>query len=324
MARLDFRGGAAKCTASGPVGAGATSITLAGDTSGWPTGASGRNFMAILDRGVAGKMEKILCSDLTGGVLTIATRGYDGTTGIAHDANCTVEHGLGASVLDDLSAHMYDDARDDHSQYSLTDGSRPFSDAAGITDVPVAVGTANAEGTSDLLSRADHVHDIADNAVGQAQMADDSVGTAELIDASIQPVHLANGALGGPVSAVVTGGPTSGTTELTIATLSIPAQPFAYTLDAAVFWSGLVDTAGAQYNLRVKVDGTTKAEIPFRNGGGNNIELPFAIPCITPVAIAASTACTVTVTIRRTQGTGTIATSIAGVVNARLYTKVPV
>lgn len=214
MARLDFRGGAAKCNASGSISSSATSVVLTGDTSGWPTGASGRNFVAIIDRGVAGKMEKVLCSDLTAGTLTIATRGYDGTVAVAHDANCTVEHGISASVLDDYGAHMYDDTRDDHSQYMLVDGTRPFTDLGSVADVPVAVGTANAEGTSDLLARADHVHDIADNAVGNAQLADDAVNTAEIADGAITQALMATG-LSVPIvctSATRPGTPTVGMT----------------------------------------------------------------------------------------------------------------
>lgn len=180
MTRLDFRGGAAKCAASSSIAIDDTTISLTGDTSGWPTGASSRNFMVIIDRGVPGKMEKILCSALSGDALTVAQRGYDGTTPVTHDAGATVEHGFGASILDDLSGHVYDTTRDDHEQYVRVDGTRAFSDVDGIVDGPVAVGTANAEGSADTLARSDHVHDIADNAVGTAQLADSAVTSAKI------------------------------------------------------------------------------------------------------------------------------------------------
>lgn len=195
MARLDFRGGAAKCTASSSVSVGAASIVLSGDTSGWPTGASSRNFVAILDRGVAGKMEKVLCSALSGGTLTIATRGYDGTTAVAHDANCTVEHGINAGVFDDLSAHMYDDTRDDHSQYSLVDGTRAFSGLSAIAGSPVDIGTANAAGSAATLARSDHVHKIPDGGITAAKLAADAVTSAKILDGTIVAADIAAGTL---------------------------------------------------------------------------------------------------------------------------------
>lgn len=160
MARLDFRGAAATLTIPAGTDDAATVLTLSGDTSGWPTGAGGRHFMAIIDRGVAGKTEKVLCTTLIGTTLAVTTRGYDGTTAVAHDAGCTIEHGLGASVIDDLSAHVYDTARDDHGQYVLVDGTRGFSAVDALVDEPVSIGAANAEGSSALLARADHVHVI--------------------------------------------------------------------------------------------------------------------------------------------------------------------
>lgn len=195
MTRLDFRGAAAKCTSSGSLADDTLAITLVGDVSGWPTGASGRPFAVTLDRGVAGKMEKILCSDLAGAALTVIARGYDGTTALAHDANCSVEHGLTAGVLDDLSEHVYSTTRDDHTQYVRVDGTRGFSDIDDLVDDPVNVGTANAEGASSKFSRADHVHDIADNAVGNAQLADDCVTNAEIATDAVNNDSLATGAV---------------------------------------------------------------------------------------------------------------------------------
>lgn len=195
MTRLDFRGAAAKCTATGSIASDAVSIALTGDTSGWPTGASGRNFAVILDRGVAGKMEKILCSALAGGTLAVVTRGYDGTTPLAHDANCDVEHGLTAGVLDDLSQHVYDTDRDDHEQYVRVDGTRGFDTIDDLVDAPVNVGTSNNEGISTKFSRADHEHDIADNAVGNGQLADDAVHADNILTDAVTNDAMANDAV---------------------------------------------------------------------------------------------------------------------------------
>lgn len=196
MARLDFRGAAAKCNASGAVGVADPTIVLTGDTSGWPTGASGRDFVAIIDRGNVGKMEKVLCSSLVGGLLTIAQRGYDGTGAQAHDVNATVEHGLNAGLLDDLSGHVYDTTRDDHTQYMVSDTSiRGFADTSGIIDVPVPIGPALVEGTSEKLAAADHVHTIPALFIVAGLLAADAVTTAKILDAAVTAAKIADGSI---------------------------------------------------------------------------------------------------------------------------------
>lgn len=196
MPRLDFRGGAAKCTTSAALTSGATTIALSGDTGGWPTGASSRKFVAIIDRGVVGKMEKVLCSALTSGVLTIDVRGYDGTTAVAHDAGADVEHGFGASVFDDLSGHVYDTGRDDHEQYLLTDGTRAPSNVEAWTGTdPVSVGDTNEEGTSTDFARADHVHNLAELVVTEGKIQDGAVTTDKIADESVTAAKLAPNAI---------------------------------------------------------------------------------------------------------------------------------
>lgn len=177
MARLDFRGAAATLTIPGGLDDSQTTVTIDGDTSGWPTGASGRAFVAIIDRGIAGKVEKVLCSDLTGVTLTVS-RGYDGTAGVAHDPGATCEHGLGASVIDDLSGHVYDATRDDHEQYLKTDGSRQFTGLGDVAGVPISIGTTNDEGSALTLARSDHTHRIPANSVTPAMLTDASYASS--------------------------------------------------------------------------------------------------------------------------------------------------
>ncbi len=105
---------------------------------------------------------------------------------------------------------------------------------------------------------------------------------------------------------IATAQTTSGATELTLATLNIPAQPFAYELDAEMFCT-LQPTATDDFDVRIKVDGTAKAETRER-GTGTNQRWTHAISCIEPVDVAANTAVTVTVTIQRGSGTGTATT----------------
>lgn len=378
LGRQSFAGGAAKCTAGSAVGISATTITLVGDTSGWPTGASGRPFIVALDRGVAGKMEKVLCSALTGSTLTITQRGYDGTNAVDHDANCDIEHSIGATVFDDYGRHVYDLTGDDHEQYVPVDTTlRGFSDVSGIVGTPVNVSGANAEGSADTLSRSDHVHAIGNNAVTNAAIADDavtatkiaagavgnselgdnavslakmgdssvdtpelvdgavttakledaSVTSAKIVDATIVPADVAAGGFGGVLDAAVTGGPVGGG-AVTLATLVIAAQPFAYTLDASAFWSAMNSDSGDTFSFTIKVDGVNKGQVVNRHAGGANVDHNYSIPCITLVSVPASTGVTVTVaSVRETSHgaiSGTLTQTQAGRLVVKLYPKGPV
>ena len=62
--RQDYRGAAAALTLSADLSAGDLTFSVTGDTSGWPTGASGRPFALVIDRGKSSE-EKLLCATLT-------------------------------------------------------------------------------------------------------------------------------------------------------------------------------------------------------------------------------------------------------------------
>lgn len=99
--------------------AGATFTVTSG--TGYPTGAYTGGFVIVLDRGTAAE-EKVLCSARSGNTFTVGTSGraWDGTTASAHGGgvtNGTVEHCVDADTLTDLSGHVYDTTRDDHTQY---------------------------------------------------------------------------------------------------------------------------------------------------------------------------------------------------------------
>lgn len=95
--RKDIVGGAPQTTITSGITAGASSITIASAT-GWPDGTNGP-FVVAVDLGGASE-EKILITSRTGTTLTVETRGYDDTTGVAHDANATIDHVLDASTVD--------------------------------------------------------------------------------------------------------------------------------------------------------------------------------------------------------------------------------
>lgn len=92
----------------------ALSVQIAAQT-GWPTG-SGGSWVARIGKGTA-KEEKVLVATRSGAALTIGTRGYDGTTAVAHDPGEIIECCWDADSAAEMNAHVNDDARDDHSQY---------------------------------------------------------------------------------------------------------------------------------------------------------------------------------------------------------------
>lgn len=77
---------------------------IVNSVTGWP-GSPGNNFIVVLDRGVAGSEEKILCSQNSGTTVTVAGglagRGYDGTAATTHNANATASLCGGAIDFDE-------------------------------------------------------------------------------------------------------------------------------------------------------------------------------------------------------------------------------
>lgn len=118
--------------------------------------------------------------------------------------------------------------------------------------------------------------------------------------------------------AAVSGGPTSGTTELTLATIDIPARPFAYTVSVAAHWTAINSAVSDNFAFRTKVDGVSKAIVENRwnSTDASNIRKHFSIPSSTEVTVPADTTCQVTVTVQRTIGTGTLTQSSSGVATA--------
>lgn len=152
MSRTEYAGAAPETTLTSSMTAGAPTsgqtFTVSSGT-GYPTGSVG-NFVIKVDAGTPSE-EKILCSGRSGNTFTIATdgRGYDGTTAVSHGGGVTagsVAHCIDATSLSDDQDHIYDTARDDHTQYLLrslltTQGDMPYATAAGVW-ARLAKGTA--------------------------------------------------------------------------------------------------------------------------------------------------------------------------------------
>lgn len=117
MSRREYAGAAAATTLSGAITP--TDLTLAvASATGWPDGAVGP-FLVVLGRGTASE-EKVLVTSRTTTSLTVASlahRGYDDTTAVAHDAGVAIEHAVGAIDFDEANEHINNTALDHHTQY---------------------------------------------------------------------------------------------------------------------------------------------------------------------------------------------------------------
>lgn len=193
MPRQDYRGAAAALALTNDL-TDTTSLNFAvtGDTSGWPSGASGRNFSAVIDRGTA-KEEKVLCASLNSGTMVLAQRGYDGTSPKTHSSGAALEHfGISADKADDLDAHVYDVTRDDHTQYVPLDGTRGFTGVDQLTGSPSSVGgSSNSSGSALTFSRSDHGH-----AIGQGGIDDSGMFAPAVVNAAaLAAATVGNGTL---------------------------------------------------------------------------------------------------------------------------------
>jgi hypothetical protein len=105
MARREFKGAAVATTIVAGITNSSTSFSITTST-GWPTGAVG-NFAAVIDAGLASE-EKILCSALAAGVITVAAsgRGYDGTAAVSHLAAASIANIPTSVDFDEANSHV--------------------------------------------------------------------------------------------------------------------------------------------------------------------------------------------------------------------------
>jgi hypothetical protein len=247
-------------TAGSPGGGGTFVVT---DATGYP--ATGK-FPVVISRGGSDE-EKILVASRSGTTFTVSSRGYDGTTAQSHSALATCELALDAVAVNLFVDHVDDVEAAPHSTklpvgtiaghdvaarhaFGAAYGT-PATPAALTPDiagnagsasgpskadhvhnvpaaVPVAVGTALAEGAGTSFARDNHVHVVGVGAinaanmfaagvvdaaaigadqVGQSEIAPTSVGTSELIDDAVTAAKLATGAVANTadiVDAIVT------------------------------------------------------------------------------------------------------------------------
>lgn len=161
--RKSYSGNARKAKVPSGLSSSATSV-VADDLTGWPDGTSGP-FWGIVDRGLATE-EKIKFSSRTGNTLTVATRGGDSTTAIAHDPNASIEHGAVAEDMREATDHMSGNEVDPHSTQLLNNARHDVTArhtpgtvlpvaAPASTSLPSDMG---AEGAAATVARSDHRH----------------------------------------------------------------------------------------------------------------------------------------------------------------------
>ena len=108
--RRDYVGGAQSARLTSTLGDGSADLTIScNNLTNWPTGAGGRPFYVVIDRGTASE-EKILCSSRSGNTLSVYDdgvvigRGADDTSITAHSSNAVIEHVFTATDADEANA----------------------------------------------------------------------------------------------------------------------------------------------------------------------------------------------------------------------------
>jgi hypothetical protein len=208
MARREYKGAAVQTRLSANIGSGDTTFGIV-NAAGWPTGGANGDFIVTLDPGQSTE-ERILVDSRSATTLSGVVRGYDDTTAVAHNAGAdgTVIHSSSAIDHNEANAHINDTTLDHHTQYMRTDGTRHDLTArhpGGTvvpTAVPVAIGTALAEGAGTNLAKSTHVHVIDTGAINNANMfaagvvdanaiGADQVGTSEIAPLAVTSAELA-------------------------------------------------------------------------------------------------------------------------------------
>lgn len=110
--RREYRGAATPTVLTTLLGASSADLIInCYQLANWPTGAGGRPFYVVVDRGLSTE-EKILCSSRSGNVLSVYNtggangRGADETTPQAHAINATIEHIFTALDADEANSHV--------------------------------------------------------------------------------------------------------------------------------------------------------------------------------------------------------------------------
>ena len=107
--RREYVGGAQAARLTAGLGGTTSNLTISCDNlTNWPTGANGRPFYVVINRGTASE-EKILCASRSGNTLSVYDvglvngRGADDTSITSHASNSIIEHVFTATDADEAN-----------------------------------------------------------------------------------------------------------------------------------------------------------------------------------------------------------------------------
>lgn len=131
--RREYVGGAQSARLTSSLGNSAVDLTIAcNNLTNWPTGAGGRPFYVVIDRGLSSE-EKILCASRSGNTLSVYDdgitngRGADDTSITAHSSNSIIEHVFTATDADEANA-VYTEITSATNDYVLIgDNTEPYN-----------------------------------------------------------------------------------------------------------------------------------------------------------------------------------------------------
>lgn len=141
-ARRSYAGAAEACTLTSNISNSATSFSITGTTTAWPSTGTGPFYM-VIDPGLSTE-EKVLVGARTTGSLSSVTRGVDGTTAAAHDSGATCYPVLAAVDLNE--ANLLASTMTTKGDLLSTDGSDPKRVAVGSNNTRLVADSAQTAG----------------------------------------------------------------------------------------------------------------------------------------------------------------------------------
>lgn len=176
--RRSYAGAAPSCTLTNTIASGDTSASLTGDTTNWPSTATGPFYM-VIDPGLATE-EKVLVTSRSTGSLSSITRGVDGTVASAHNAGATCYPVF--TAVDADQANKVASTLTTKGDLLVTDGSALNRLAVGTNDYAVLADSSATNG-------------VKWGQVPAAGLATDSVTTAKILDSNVTAAKLATDAV---------------------------------------------------------------------------------------------------------------------------------
>lgn len=193
--RRSYGGGAAQTVLASGITNSDTSLTVT-DGASYPAS----NFWIVIDRGLSTE-EKVFVTTRTTNTFSGLTRAGDGTSGVAHDPDATVQHCWTAIDADEANAFTSTPTtKGDLVTRGATAG--PLRLPAGTNGLPllansgVAAGLEYAQlGTGGIADLAVATGKLADDAVTQPKIGPQAVGTTEIADLAVTSGKIAVGTI---------------------------------------------------------------------------------------------------------------------------------